>query len=308
MTEIHLFCPATIANLSCGFDVLGLCLQSVGDDMVVRVSAVPGIQIKTITGADLPTDPEKNVAGVAALALLKALNDPTLGFEIDIHKKIKAGSGIGSSAASSAGAVFGINYLLGEPFSRTQLVDFAMEGEKAATGNRHADNVAPALLGGITLVRATDPLDIVSIPAPEGLTAVVVHPQIEVKTADARALLPKEVPLATAVKQWGNVGALVAALYCTDFELLGRSLTDVIVEPHRKKLIPDFDRITELMKANGALGAGISGSGPSIFALCKNAEIAQNLVKLLTLDRPNWQVTDADIHWSGVNNEGVREI
>ncbi|HLN94021.1 MAG TPA: homoserine kinase, partial [Flavobacterium sp.] len=234
--SLRLFAPATIANLSCGFDVLGLCLDGIGDEMVIRKTEEKGVRIVKIEGADLPMKADRNVAGVAAMALLEALRSDA-GFEIEIYKKIKAGSGIGSSAASSAGAVFGVNELLGRPFSRKELVQFAMEGEKLASGTAHADNVAPALLGGVTLIRSTMPLDIIRIESPDELFATVIHPQIELKTSDARSVLKNNVALKSAITQWGNVGGLVAGLYTHDYDLIGRSLHDDIVEPVRSVLI-----------------------------------------------------------------------
>lgn len=304
MNEIKLFCPATIANLSCGFDVLGLCLDNVGDEMVIRKSAQKGIQITQIIGADLPLETENNVSGVAGLALLETVN-ADFGFEIEIYKKIKAGSGIGSSAASSAGAVFGINALLGYPYSTKDLVQFAMQGEKLACGNAHADNVAPALLGGFTLVRSYSPLDIIKIESPSELYATVVHPQIELKTSDARSVLKQTVSLKSAIMQWGNVGGLIAGLYTQDYDLIGRSLHDEIVEPLRSVLIPGFDLIKQAALENGALGSGISGSGPSIFALCKGKETADKIAKAMSA------VYEAinlpyEIHVSKVNSEGVK--
>lgn len=304
MNEIKLFCPATIANLSCGFDVLGLCLDSVGDEMVIRKSAQKGIRITKIIGADLPLETENNVSGVAGLALLETVN-PDFGFEIEIYKNIKAGSGIGSSAASSAGAVFGINALLGYPYSTKDLVQFAMQGEKLACGNAHADNVAPALLGGFTLVRSYNPLDIIKIESPSELYATVVHPQIELKTSDARSVLKQTVSLKSAIMQWGNVGGLIAGLYTQDYDLIGRSLHDEIVEPLRSVLIPGFDLIKQAALENGALGSGISGSGPSIFALSKGKKTAEKIAKAMSA------VYEAinlpyEIHVSKVNSEGVK--
>ena len=304
MNEIKLFCPATIANLSCGFDVLGLCLDNVGDEMVIRKSAQKGIRITKIIGADLPLETENNVSGVAGLALLETV-DPDFGFEIEIYKNIKAGSGIGSSAASSAGAVFGINALLGYPYLTKDLVQFAMQGEKLACGNAHADNVAPALLGGFTLVRSYSPLDIIKIESPSELYATVVHPQIELKTSDARSVLKQTVSLKSAIMQWGNVGGLIAGLYTQDYDLIGRSLHDEIVEPLRSVLIPGFDLIKQAALENGALGSGISGSGPSIFALSKGKETAGKIAKAMC------EVYEAinlpfEIHVSKVNSEGVK--
>lgn len=306
MNEIKIFCPATIANLSCGFDVLGLCLETAGDEMIIRKSDVKGIRITKIVGADLPLETEKNVAGVSALAMLEAV-ETEFGFEIEIYKNIKAGSGIGSSAASSAGAVFGINELLGRPFTRKELVLFAMQGEKLASGNSHADNVAPALLGGFTLVRSSNPLDIIKIESPSELYATVVHPQIELKTSDARSVLKQTVSLKSAITQWGNVGGLIAGLYTKDYDLIGRSLHDEIVEPLRSVLIPGFDLIKKTAYENGALGSGISGSGPSIFALSKGKETADKIAKAMSAvyDEMNLPY---EIHVSKVNDEGMKII
>jgi len=306
MNEIKIFCPATIANLSCGFDVLGLCLTTAGDEMIIRKSDVKGVRITKIFGADLPLETENNVAGVAALAMLEEV-ETEFGFEIEIYKNIKAGSGIGSSAASSAGAVFGINELLGRPFTRKELVKFAMQGEKLASGNAHADNVAPCLLGGFTLVRCSNPLDIVKIESPSELYATVVHPQIELKTSDARSVLKQTVSLKSAITQWGNVGALVAGLYTNDYELIGRSLHDEIIEPVRSMLIPGFDLIKKTAYENGALGSGISGSGPSIFALSKGKETAEKIAAAMSAvyDEINLPY---EIHVSKVNADGVSII
>jgi len=306
MNEIKLFCPATIANLSCGFDVLGLCLATAGDEMIIRKSDKKGVRITKIIGADLPMETENNVSGVAALAMLEEV-ETEFGFEIEIYKNIKAGSGIGSSAASSAGAVFGINELLGRPFTRKELVKFAMQGEKLASGNAHADNVAPCLLGGFTLVRSSNPLDIIRIDSPSELYATVVHPQIELKTSDARSVLKQTVSLKSAITQWGNVGGLVAGLYTNDYELIGRSLHDEIIEPIRSMLIPGFDLIKKTAYENGALGSGISGSGPSIFALSKGKETAEKIAKAMSkvYDEINLPY---EIHVSKVNADGVSII
>jgi homoserine kinase len=306
MNEIKVFCPATIANLNCGFDVMGLCLEGIGDEMVLRKVAEKGIKITKIIGAELPYQTEKNVAGVAGLALLNSV-DIDFGFEIEIHKKIKAGSGIGSSSASAAGAVFGINELLGKPFTKHQLVDFAMKGEAIASGCEHADNVAPCLLGGFTLIRGYNPLDVIKIESPSELFAVVLHPHIEVKTADARAVLQPMIPLKNAIIQCGNLGGLTAGLYTNDYELIGRSLHDVIIEPMRKHLIPNFDEVKNAAIQNGALGAGISGAGPSIFALCKGENSAQKIALAMQEHFKNTKIA-FDIHISKINDVGTKII
>ena len=306
MNEIKIFCPATIANISCGFDVLGLCLETVGDEMIIRKSDVKGIKITKIVGEDLPLETSKNVAGVAALALLDAI-DYKFGFEIEIYKNIKPGSGIGSSAASAAGAVFGINELLGKPFTRKELVGFAMKGETIASGSEHADNVAPAILGGITLVRSSAPLDIIKIESPSELYATVIHPQIELKTSEMRAVLQPMIPLKSAILQWGNLGGLIAGFYTSDYELIGRSLHDEIVEPLRGPFIPKFDVIKKTALENGALGSGISGSGPSIFALSKGIETANRIAKAMFVVYEDMNMP-FEIHVSKVNPEGVKII
>lgn len=304
MNEIRFFCPATIANVTCGFDVLGLCLDTVGDEMVVRKTDDGKVSITRIEGQELPLQVEKNVAGVSALAMLKALGS-SQGFEIEIYKKIKPGSGIGSSAASAAGAVFGINKLLGEPFSAAELIPFAMEGEKLASGALHADNVAPALLGGFSLVRSYAPLDVIKLHTPRELFASVIHPQIEVKTADARSVLKHSVPLKKAIQQWGNLGGLVSGLYTEDYELISRSLNDVIIEPLRSVLIPKFDQVKQAALDTGALGGGISGSGPSIFALSKGKDTAVKVAEAMAGIYAGAGV-DFDVHVSGINTEGMR--
>jgi len=306
MNEIKIFCPATIANISCGFDVLGLCLETVGDEMIIRKSDVKGIKITKIVGEELPLETSKNVAGVAALALLDAI-DYKFGFEIEIYKNIKPGSGIGSSAASAAGAVFGINELLGKPFTRKELVEFAMKGEAIASGSEHADNVAPAILGGITLVRSSAPLDIIKIESPSELFATVIHPQIELKTSEMRAVLQPMIPLKSAILQWGNLGGLIAGFYTSDYELIGRSLHDEIVEPLRGPFIPKFDVIKKTALENGALRSGISGSGPSIFALSKGIETANRIAKAMFVIYEDMNMP-FEIHVSKVNPEGVKII
>ena len=304
MTELKIFSPATIANISCGFDVLGLALDTVGDELTVRKVAKMGIVIKKITGAKLPFDTYKNVAGVAGFALLNAYNKE-VGFEIEINKLIKPGSGIGSSAASAAGTVWAMNELLGKPFSIKELVSFAMEGEKLASGSAHADNVAPALFGGLTLVRSYDPLDIIKIPTPPELYVTVVHPFIEVKTSKARKMLSKTVSLTDAVKQWGNVGGLVSGLYTNDYDLISRSLVDYIVEPVRSVLIPKFYEVKQACLNSGALGCGISGSGPSIFAFSKGENYAVNVASAMQ-EIYNEIGIKFDVYVSKINTKGIK--
>lgn len=278
--SVKVFAPATVANLVCGFDVLGMALHSPQDLMSVRLRDEPGIIIQHSDGYQLPVEPEKNVAGAALLALLEEMKTP-VGFDITIDKRIKPGSGLGSSAASSAGIVVAANHLLGNVFSNEDLVRFAMNGEKVASGVKHADNIAPAIYGGITLIRSIFPLDIVQLTAPP-LYVTVVHPQIEVRTADARQILRKEVQLKNAIKQWGNIAGLVAGFMKNDYGLIGRSLEDVIIEPVRSILIPGFDEVKKRSKEAGALGGGISGSGPSIFMLSREESTARQVEYVMT--------------------------
>jgi len=276
MNQIKIFSPATVANVSCGFDVLGFCLDTVGDEMIIRKTVEKGIKITKIDGFDLPLETKKNVAGVAALAIYEDAK-PDCGFEIEIYKKIKPGSGIGSSSASASGVVFAINELLGKPYNKTQLSDFAMKGEAVASGSEHADNIAPGIFGGFTLVKSNQPLKILELPTPSNLYATLIHPQIEVKTAEARNILPKNIPMQDAITQWSNVGSLVHALHTNDYSLLGEALQDVIVEPHRSKLIPHYNEVKKAAISNGALGSGISGSGPSVFSLSEGIDTAKKV-------------------------------
>jgi homoserine kinase len=272
-TKIKIHSPATVANMVCGFDVLGFAVNDPFDIMYIELAHEPGITIINEDDFNLPTDPLQNVAGAALMALMEAYSTP-IGFRLTINKQIKPGSGVGSSAASSAGAVAGANALLGNPFSKEDLVRFAMNGEKLASGVKHADNIAPCIYGGVTLIRSVFPLDIIKLTVPD-LFVTIVHPQIEVRTADARSILKQQILLKDAIKQWGNIAGLVAGLQQSDYDLIGRSLEDVLIEPTRSILIPAFDQVKNISKELGALGGGISGSGPSIFMLSKNETTAK---------------------------------
>lgn len=295
--------PGTVANLVCGFDILGMALDRPSDTMEVRLLDKPEVIITSKDGFPLPTDPALNTAGAPLLEMLKELDQPT-GFEVLIHKNIKPGSGIGSSAASAAGAVVAANHLLNNPFSKEDLIRFALFGEKVASGVKHADNIAPCIYGGITLIRSIFPLDIVSIPAPP-LHVTVVHPQIEVRTSDARQILRKQVLLKDAIRQWGNIAGLVAGLIKGDYDLIGRSLEDVLIEPVRSILIPGFDEVKEKCKAAGALGGGISGSGPSIFMLSSDQSTARQIESCM---RDIYTRIGLDHHTyvTTVNQQGVK--
>lgn len=304
MDEIRIFSPATVANLSCGFDVLGCCLDNVGDEMMVRKNNSGRIRITRITGQDLPLETEKNVAGIAVTAMLEKIGEKQ-GFDIEIHKNIKVGSGIGSSAASAAGAVFAVNLLLDKPYKEVELIPFAMEGERLASGNAHADNVAPALLGGFSLVKSYDPLEVLSLPCPEEIRMVILHPLIEIKTKDSRAILRQTISLKKAVTQWGNLAAFISGLYTQDYELLGRSLKDEIVEPIRAILIPYFPNLKETAMEAGAMGFGISGSGPSVFAMCKGDEKALEVKKAFHKFYSEKDIA-FDLHLSRISKTGMK--
>lgn len=304
MNYIKIFSPATVANVSCGFDALGLALETVGDTMTFSKTDTKGVKITQITGADLPLDTQTNAAGVVAIAMLEK-HTVDFGIDIIIHKGYTPGSGLGSSAASAAGAAFGVNQLLGGIFSPLELTQFAMLGEEATCGTPIADNVSAAIYGGFTLVRSYEPLSIVKIPVPADLRVVAIHPQVEVKTKDAREVLPKEVPLKDAVTQWANVGGLISGLHTNDYQLISDSLTDIIVEPARKILIPHFDLVKKEALKAGALGAGISGSGPTIFALCKGDATAENVYKTIQNAYQDKQI-DFNMILSKINTEGIK--
>jgi len=298
--------PATLSNLGCGFDVLGLALAAPYDAVRVARSAQPGVRIAHLDPYQLPTDPARNVAGVALRALLQAAPE-AVGFDVEITKGIKPGSGVGSSAASAVGAVVGANALLGNRFTKMELLDFAMAGEAVASGARHADNLAPALFGGFTLVRALEPVpDIVALAAPP-LWVAVVHPQIEVKTSDARKVLPATVPLALAVRQWANVAGLVAGFLTADYALIGRSLDDYIVEPARRALIPGLAEARRRALAAGAIGGGISGSGPSIFMLNKSEDTAKAVGTALSSVFAELGI-EFNVYVGPVGTEGARVV
>jgi homoserine kinase len=305
INEITVLAPATVANVVCGFDILGFALDGLFDKMLIRKTSKKGVTIINKDNYNLPTQPDKNVIGAALLALLKEVPED-IGFIIESTKIIKPGSGIGSSAASAAGAVVGANHLLNNRFSKEQLVEFALCGEAVASGSKHADNIAPCIYGGITLIRSANPLDIISIPAPK-LFVTILHPQIEVKTSDAREILKKQILLKDAIIQWGNIAGLIAGLMKSDYDLIGRSLVDVIVEPVRSMLIPHFDEVKKKSMDAGALGGGISGSGPSIFFLSKNEKIAKAVEQAIMNVYKNIGIK-FHTHITTISNEGVKIV
>ena len=306
--SIKAFAPATVANVACGFDVLGFAVESPGDEVEVILRDDDKLIIESITGDGglLSTDVEENTVSLVIREYLRELGS-NQGVSIKLHKGMPLKSGLGSSAASSVVGVWALNQLLGKPMEDADLLKFAMEGERLACGSAHADNVGPALLGGFVLVRSYDPLDVIQLPTPDQLYATIIHPHIEVKTKDARSILREEVPLSRAVEQWGNLAGMVTGLMKSDYDLIGRSLKDVIVEPIRSLLIPGFHSIKEAALNEEALGCSISGSGPSIFALSDSKEKAQKIASAMTeaCDKNN---IESEVFVSKVNQIGPRVI
>ena len=305
MKTIKVKAPATVANLVCGFDIIGMALEHPQDEMELTLLNKPQLIIQHKDKYGLPTQPEKNVAGVALLALMKDYEKP-IGFKVVINKIIKPGSGLGSSAASAAGAVVAANHLLNNYFTKTQLVKFAMCGEELASGSKHADNIAPCIYGGVCLIRSNAPLDIIPLVTPK-LFVTVVHPQIEIKTSEARAILPKNISLKNAVKHWGNVAALVAGISQNNSEIIARSLRDEIIEPVRSKLIPGFENVKKRSLSAGALGGGISGSGPSIFMFSTTKKIAEKVEKEMMEIYQELKI-EAKTYISKISKRGVRIV
>lgn len=307
MSKVRAFAPATVANMGCGFDIMGMTLDGVGDVVSVEVKEGDGLRIENRTEVELPDDIEKNVITPAVRALMEAFGEKRQ-VDVTIERKISPGSGIGSSAASSAAAVYALNEALGRPFADERLVEFAMEGEKLISGGTpHADNVGPSLLGGVVLLRGYEPLDIVRLPVPDNFCCSVAHPAIMVSTRMAREVLPKDIPLRTAVKQWGNVAGLVAGLSLKDVNLVGRAMCDVVVEPYRKQFIPGFDALREKVLAAGALAFNISGAGPSVFALSSDMDVAARVGEIMR-EHFATEGVGSDIYVCKVSNVGARVL
>lgn len=310
LIEVKAFAPASVANVGCGFDVMGFAIEQPGDEVVARKSQSSGLKICAVHGDNgkLPLDTEKNTAGVAVSAMLNAWSqNPEFGIELEVFKQMPLGSGLGSSAASAVAAVVAVNRLLDDPFDRADLLPFAVEGERIASGTPHADNAAASLLGGFVLVRSNTPLDVISLDSPDELYCTVVHPHIEIRTEDTRKILRKQILLAKAVSQWGNVGALVAGLLKRDYALIGRSLTDEIIEPIRSMLIPGYDRLKQEVLEAGALGCSISGSGPSVFSLCEGAGLAGKIADVMKSSLLETGL-ECDVYISNINKQGCRII
>jgi len=305
MEQISVYAPATVANVACGFDIFGFAVDRPGDEVILTKKDSPGIIITEITGDEgrLPLEVNKNTAGIAIQKYLEHIGRSDQGFKLALHKDMPLGSGLGSSAASAVAGVFAANELMGRPLSQKDLLPFAMEGERVACGSAHADNVGPSLLGGFVIIRSYDPLDIIQVNVPDDLFATIVHPQVEVNTKDARSILEREIQLSKTIQQMGNVAGLVAGLLLPDFDLIGRSLEDVIIEPIRSILIPQFNEVKVAALQAGALGCSISGSGPSLFALSKGRETAEKVAVAMSAAFKEAEI-ESEAYVSGINQRG----
>lgn len=304
-SSIKVFAPATVANVVCGFDVLGFAVNEPGDEVIMRITDKPGVVISKITGDEgrLPLNPDKNTVSASVQDYLKHIGRTDVGLDIELHKKMPIGSGLGSSSASTVAGLFAVNTLFDNQLTNMELVPFAMKGEELACGYGHADNVAPALLGGFVLIRSYEPLDVIALPFPEELYAAIVYPEVDVPTKDARQMIRSKVFLKDAVKQWGNVAGLVTGLFMKDYDLIGRSMVDVLVEPTRSILIPEFYKMRSIAMEMGAISFGISGSGPSVFALTKNEETARLITQALQKLLKDIQINSLSFV-SSVNKKG----
>ncbi|MEP7263593.1 MAG: homoserine kinase [Bacteroidota bacterium] len=305
---VTVFAPATVGNIACGFDCMGLAINNPGDVVTLKKNAEKKLIIREITGDNgrLSYSIKKNTVSVAIAAYLKATGIQQ-GFDIVLHKRMPLGSGLGSSAASAVAGVYAASLLTGNKLSREELIPFAMEGERIACGSAHADNVAPSMLGGIILIRSNHPLEVIALPAPSKLYIVVIHPHAEVLTKDARAVLKKEIPLGTAIQQWSNTAALVAGLYKEDYELIGKATVDHVAEPYRASLIPAFHQVKKAAFSNGALACSISGSGSSMFAFCKGLKDAKRTGAAMQASFRKAKI-QSELYISTINNEGAKVI
>ncbi|MBO4447694.1 MAG: homoserine kinase [Bacteroidales bacterium] len=302
--KVTVFAPASIANLGCGFDVIGLALDEVGDVLEISASDGDGISIVNETNIPLPTDTELNVITPVVRKFLEMISEKAK-IKVRIIRKISPGSGIGSSAASSAAAAFGMNQLYDCPLSEEDVVLCAMEGENLASGGYHADNAAPAVMGGIVLIRGYEPLDLIKLPVPGNFYCSVAHPHIMVSTKEARSILPREISLHDAVRQWGNVGGMVSGLYSGDMALVGRAMKDLVAEPYRKQFIPGFDDLRTRVMDAGALAMNIAGSGPSVFALADSYRTAVLTEKIM---KEHFASTGCETYAIKITNRGARVL
>jgi homoserine kinase len=307
--SIKVFAPATVANVVCGFDVMGFAVNAPGDEVEMRLTDKPGIKITRITGDEgrLPLDPLKNTVSISVQHYLNHIKRGDLGIEIALNKKMPIGSGLGSSSASTVAGLFAVNALLDNYLSVEELVPFAMKGEEAACGYGHADNVAPAIMGGFILIRSYEPLEVIRLPYPKNLHCAIVFPEVDVPTRDARQMIRSKVLLKDAVKQWGNIAGLVSGLYTHDIDLMGRSMQDILVEPVRSLLIPDFYKLKEIALDTGAVSFGISGSGPSVFAFAKSEAVAHEITRKVQAHLAGLKISSQQ-YVSPINGEGPKVL
>ena len=306
--SIKVAVPATVSNIGCGFDIMGFAVDQSCDELTIKVNDKEGINISKITGDNgkLPLRVEENTCTKAIKELLNKENI-NIGLDVKIKKIMGFGSGLGSSAASAVAGVYAVNKLLNLKLPNEKLLNYAMEGEKVASKAIHADNIAPCLYGGFILIRSYNPIDIIELPAPKNLYCTIIHPQIEIKTSEARKLIPKSLPIKKAISQWGNVGALVAGLLKNDIELIGRAVEDNVAEPKRSKLIPGYNEIKTAAYNAGAVACNISGSGPAIFALSNNKETAEKVGKSMKKVVTKHGMK-SKMFFSQINNIGPRVI
>ena len=308
MESIKVFAPATVANVACGFDIFGFAVDAPGDEVIIRRRTDSQVVITQITGDEgkLTHDASKNAVTVPILTFLKK-NGISEGFDIELHKKMPLGSGLGSSSASSVAGIFAVNELLGKPLSIKDILPLSMEGQRIACGSAHADNVAPALMGGFVVIRSYNPLDFFKVPTPTELFVTIVHPDIEVNTKDARNILRNEVSMKNTIAQMGNVAGMIAGLMQSDYDLIARSMVDFIIEPVRAILIPEFWEVKAAALEAGALGCSISGAGPSIFAFSKGRETAE---KVAIVMRKSFEKVGilGETYVSGINQQGPKVI
>lgn len=301
------FAPASVANVAVGYDILGFAIEGLGDEIIFRAGTKPGLVLKSIRGnKKLSKDINLNCAAFSAQQLLLSLGLEEEPIEMDLFKNMRIGTGLGSSAASSVAGAFGINEYLGRPYDRKKVLHFATLGEKLADGSYHADNTGPSLYGGITLIRDNKSLDIIRLPAIHGIKVIVVYPHVQVLTKDSRDILSETLPLEKHIEQSGNLGGFVAALYRSDLELLKRSLQDVIIEPQRAQLIPSFSELKDAALSAGAYGFSISGAGPSMFAICPNSFIAENIQSAAEQIYTDINI-EIDCYISDINLQGAKK-
>jgi len=305
--SIKVFAPATVANVVCGFDVLGFAVNEPGDEVIMRRTNNPGIKISKITGDNgrLPLDPQKNTVSVSVEHYLNYIGRPDIGLDIELHKKMPIGSGLGSSSASTVAGLFAAKSLLDDQTDLLELLPFARKGEEMACGHGHADNVAPALLGGFVLIRSYEPLDVIKLPHPAELYCAIVFPDVDVPTREARQIIRTKILMKDAVTQWGNIAGLVSGLFLNDLDLIGRSMQDVLVEPVRSMLIPDFYKMREIAMETGAISFGISGSGPSVFSFTRDEETAKLIAQKLQKQLASIQI-NSNAYVSPINDEGPK--